>query len=167
MAMGNLLAIFLIMTTAATGASARYLKRVPLDNHATLGTQVTADTTARTEDGASIRVGTRWPTVINIDEATRIGAVEGGELVFQDNLRARALDGTAYLEMWCHFADGSRYFARGLDSSVSGSTEWTPVRAVFRLAPGQRPSRVTLNLVVNGIGTVWIDEARLRTQNPS
>ena len=78
---------------------------------------------------------------------------------------ARALDGTAYLEMWCHFADGSRYFARGVDSTVSGSADWTPVQTVFRLEPGQRPVRVTLNLVVNGTGTVWIDEARLRARS--
>ncbi len=160
-----LLTLTAFFAAAAGTASAQYLKRIPLDNHATLGTRVTTDTTVRTEGGASIRVRTRWPTVINIDEATRIGAVDGGVLVFQANLRARALDGTAYLEMWCHLADGSRYFARGLDSTVSGSTEWTEVRAVFRLAPGGRPSRVTLNLVINGAGTVWIDEARLRTRH--
>jgi hypothetical protein len=128
---------------------------------------VTSDTLHRTEGGASIRVRTRWPTVINIGEETRMAAVAGGLLEFRANLMTRALQGTAYLEMWCHFADGSRYFARGLDSTVSGSAEWTAVRTLFRLQPGQVPDTVTLNLVVNGAGTVWIDEARLVThQNP-
>jgi hypothetical protein len=66
--------------------------------------------------------------------------------------------------MWCHFADGSRYFALGVDTAVSGSADWTPARAVFRLEPGQRPTRVTLNLVVNSTGTVRIDEARPRAR---
>lgn len=154
------LSLTAIFAVAADAASARYLKRIPLDNHATLGTTVATDTSVRTEGGASIRVRTRWPTVVNIGEARRI-AVDGGMLVFQANLRSQALDGNAYLEMWCRFADGSRYFSRGLDSTVSGSAEWTPVRTVFRLEPGRRPSAVTLNLVVNGTGTVWIDEARL------
>ncbi len=158
------MAAVLLLAAAAGPASAQYLKRIPLDNHATLGTTVATDTLFRTEGGASIRVRTRWPTVINIGEVTRI-PVDGGLLVFQAKLRARALDGTAYLEMWSHFADGSRYFARGLDSAVSGSVDWTPVRTVFRLEPGQRPIAVTLNLVVNGAGTVWIDEARLRARN--
>ncbi len=149
--------------TAGT-ATAQYLRRIPLDNHATLGTTVATDTSFRTEGGASIRVRTRWPTVINIGEETRIGAIDGAMLVFQAKLRSQALDGTAYLEMWCQFADGSRYFARGVDSTVSGSTDWTQVQTVFRLEPGRLPIRVTLNLVVNGTGTVWIDEARLRTR---
>jgi hypothetical protein len=55
--------------------------------------------------------------------------------------------------------------AHGVDSTVTGSMEWTPVRTVFRLEPGERPSWVTLNLVINGTGTVWIDEARLRARN--
>ena len=159
-----LLTLTTFVAAAAGTVSAQYLKRIPLDNHATLGTTVATDTLFRTEGGASIRVRTRWPTVVNIGEETRI-TVDGGLLVFQAKLMARALDGTAYLEMWCHFADGSRYFARGVDSTVSGSVDWTPVRTVFRLEPGQRPIRVTLNLVVNGTGTVWIDEARLRARD--
>ncbi len=158
---GLSLAAFFV--AAIDAASAQYLKRIPLDNHTTLGTTVTTDTSFRTEGGASIRVSTRWPTVINIAEVTRIAA-NGGTLIFQANLRSRALDGDAYLEMWSHFADGSRYVARGTDSAVTGSVGWTRVRAVFRLEPGQRPSAVTLNLVVNGAGTGWIDEARLLTR---
>ncbi len=59
-----LAALFVI---AAGAASAQYLKRIPLDNHATLGTRVTTDTSARTEGGDSILVRRRWPTLINID----------------------------------------------------------------------------------------------------
>ncbi len=155
------LAVFFV--AAIDAASAQSLKRIPLDNHTTLGTTVTTDTSFRTEGGASIRVTTRWPTVINIAEMTRIAA-NGGTLIFQAKLRSRALDGNAYLELWSHFADGSRYVARGVDSAVTGSVGWTRVRTVFHLEPGQRPSAVTLNLVINGTGTVWIDEARLLTR---
>ena len=162
-AVAMLLTLIFYLSATTDGALAQYLKRIPLDNHGTLGTTVTTDTLFRTEGGASIRVQTRWPTVVNIGEETRV-SVEGVLLEFQANLMSRALDGTAYLEMWCHFADGSRYFAAGVDTAVSGSTDWTPARAVFRLDRGQRPTRVTLNLVVNGTGSVWIDEARLRSR---
>ncbi len=162
---GHLVAAALLLAAASGTASAQYLTRIPLDNHATLGTTVATDTSVRTEGGASIRVRTRWPTVINIGQETRIPIpIDGGLLIFKAKLRAAALDGTAYLEIWCHFADGSRYFSRGLDSTVSGSVDWTQVRTVFHLQPGQRPSAVTLNLVVNGTGTVWIDEARLASR---
>ena len=160
---GILVGAALLLAAASGTVSAQFLTRIPLDNHATLGTTVATDTSTRTEGGASIRIRTRWPTVINIGEQTRI-PVDGGMLIFKAKLRAAALDGTAYLEMWCHFADGSRYFSRGLDSTVSGSVDWTQVRTVFHLRPGQRPSAVTLNLVINGAGTVWIDEARLASR---
>jgi hypothetical protein len=79
---GLSLAVFFV--AAIDAASAQYLKRIPLDNHktlGTLGTTVTTDTSFRTEGGASIRVTTRWPTVINIAEVTRIAA-NGGTLIF-------------------------------------------------------------------------------------
>ena len=48
---------------------------------------------------------------------------------------------------------------------LQGMTAHYLSHSTFRLEPGQRPVRVTLNLVVNGTGTVWIDEARLRARS--
>jgi hypothetical protein len=40
---------------------------------------------------------------------------------------------------------------------VKGNSEWTSIQTPFLLQKGQAPDKVTLNLIVNGKGTVWID----------
>ncbi len=87
--------------------------------------------------------------------------IEDATLVYQARLRAEDLDGNAYLEMWLHLPDSGPYFSRGLNSVVTGTTDWTERETIFLLQKGQAPQRITLNLVINGHGTVWIDDIRL------
>ena len=70
------------------------------------------------------------------------------------------LDGSAYLEMWAHVG-GGQYFSRGMDDVVSRKTNWKTLQAPFLFQKGQRPDKVTLNIVINGKGTVWIDDVVL------
>lgn len=44
---------------------------------------------------------------------------------------------------------------------LSGTTDWTTQETEFFLKAGENPDNVKLNLVINGSGTVWIDEIRL------
>jgi hypothetical protein len=53
------------------------------------------------------------------------------------------------------------FFSRGLHSPLSGSVDWTTQEIPFLLQPGQKPELIKLNLVVNGTGTVWIDDIHL------
>ena len=76
---------------------------------------------------------------------------------------AEAMDGAAFLEMWCKVG-GGQYFSRGLNSTISGTKDWQKVNAAFILNKGQKAQVVTLNLVVNGIGTVWVDDLQLSKQ---
>ena len=139
------------------------LKRDALEDAAALGTVIATDQRDRVEGSASIRVSTDWPTVINIAEIDDID-IEAARLVYQAQLKSKDLDGSAYLEMWCHFPGGQRFFSRGLNSTVSGTAGWQTRRTVFILKAGQKPTKVTLNLVINGKGTVWIDDMRLLRQ---
>lgn len=87
--------------------------------------------------------------------------LEGAMLSYSAALRAEGLEGKAYLEMWCVFPGQGEFFSRGLDGAVSGTTEWATVTTPFFLQAGQDPNNVRLNLVVEGTGTVWIDEVKL------
>jgi hypothetical protein len=88
-------------------------------------------------------------------------AVDDCRLVYQARVKCRGLRGRAYLEMWLHFADGGIYFSRGLNNFVSGDSDWTALVTPFFLKKGQKPVKATLNLVVQGVGAVWIDDLRL------
>ncbi|MBI1390626.1 MAG: hypothetical protein GC154_19525 [bacterium] len=59
----------------------------------------------------------------------------------------------AYLEMLCTFPDGKTYFSRGLDRPLSqsnGAFQQIP----FFLKAGERPTRVTIGVGMDGPGTV-------------
>ncbi len=66
------------------------------------------------------------------------------------------LDGVAFLEMWAHVG-GGQYFSRGMDDPVRGKSDWKSIQTPFIFQKGQNPDKVALNLVINGKGTLWID----------
>jgi hypothetical protein len=145
------------------GARAEEIARLTLDDTAALGTQVSIDTEIKAEGAGSVRVVAGWPTVVNLITLDNPG-VENATVVYEAQVRAQDLAGAAYLEMWCEFSDGAQYFSRGLDSAISGTSDWQTLRTVFYLREGQRPDKFYLNLTVEGRGTVWIDDLRLSTE---
>ena len=66
----------------------------------------------------------------------------------------------AILEMWVHFGSG-QYFSKGLNDPIKGKSDWKSIQTPFIFQKGQNPEKVTLNLVINGQGTVWIDDVVL------
>lgn len=153
----------LLTTLAAGGAAHAQSEQVgalSLDDASALGTVIVNDTVVKAEGAAAVKVTTIWPVVINLGEIDVLG-LEGGELIYQAQVRSRKLVGTAFLEMWIHYAESGPFFSRGLDHMVSKSTPWQTMETAFTLVPGHKPEKVTLNLAINGAGEVWIDDIRL------
>lgn len=82
-------------------------------------------------------------------------------------IRYEKVDGTGFLEMWSHFPDKGQYFTRTLDSSgpmgmVTGtSAERSFVLPFHTFGQAPAPTRLTINLVLNGPGTVEIGPLEL------
>lgn len=112
------------------------------------------------EGGACLRVEASGPSKVRLFALDNLN-VEDALLLFQARVRSQGLTGTAYIEMWCIFKGRGQYFSRALDTAVTGDTDWTLQTAPFRLEEGQNPDQVLLNLVIEGPGTVWIDDAAL------
>lgn len=110
--------------------------------------------------GGSIRIDAAGPTTVQIADV-EIPPIDDARLIYRAQLRSRDLEGNAYLEMWCVFPDKGEYFSRALQAPLSGTSEWAAQETPFFLHNGQVPSRVRLNLVVDGKGTVWIDDVVL------
>jgi hypothetical protein len=87
--------------------------------------------------------------------------IENALLIYQAKIRTENVEGQVYLEMWCCFSDQGEFFSKGIDSPLSGTTEWITEQTPFLLKAGQNPDNVKLNLVINGKGTAWIDDIRL------
>ena len=86
---------------------------------------------------------------------------EAARLVYRARIRTEEVRGQAYLEMWCRFPGAGEFFSRALHSPISGSTEWISQETPFFLEKNQKPDLIKLNIVIDGTGTVWVDEVKL------
>ena len=121
---------------------------------------VVFDADQSSDGNGSLRLdGPGWGSV-RLFETGDLDA-EHARLIYSAKIRTEGLEGRAYLEMWCRFPGQGEFFSRALDMPVSGTTEWVSQQTPFLLQSGQNPDNVKLNLVVEGEGTVWIDDIRL------
>jgi hypothetical protein len=110
----------------------------------------------------SIKVVATEPITLRLYETGDVD-IENARLIYRAKLRTEDVVGQVYLEMWCHFPGKGEAFSRALQSPISGSVDWTSQETPFFLKKGENPDNVKLNLVVDGKGTVWIDDIRLLT----
>ena len=114
-----------------------------------------------TSDGnGSFRITVNEPATINIYETGDID-IENAILIYRAAVRTENVDGSVYLEMWCNFESKGQYFSRGLQTALTGTTDWIKLETPFIVKQGQNPDNVKLNLVINGKGSAWIDDIQL------
>jgi hypothetical protein len=138
------------------------LKSYSLDNMEGLVSQsgIRIDKAISSDGNGSLRIDATKSMTIRLFETGDIN-IENARLIYRANVRTEDVDGQAYLEMICRFPDKGEFFSKGIETPLSGTTEWTTVETPFFLKDGENPDNVKLNLVVEGTGTVWIDEVRL------
>lgn len=112
------------------------------------------------DGNGSLRIEATEPTTIRLFETGNID-IQNVQLIYRAMLRTENVEGQVYLEMWCHFPGRGEFFARDLMTPLTGTKEWTMEETPFFLKEGENPDNVKLNLVINGKGTVWIDNIRL------
>jgi hypothetical protein len=156
--MKSILPICALLALVAGSAYAEDLKKLSLDEASTLGTTIQADTQVKTEGKGSIRISTQSPTTICLGEVSGLN-IENAKLIYKAKVKTD-LEGSVYLEMWVYVA-GGQYFSRGMNDAVAKKSDWKAIQTPFLFQKGQKPDKVTLNLVINGKGTVWVDDVVL------
>lgn len=138
------------------------LRRYPLDSLADVITKASVELDSRiTSDGkGALKITATGPITVQLFETGDIN-VEDAVIVYQAMVRTEGVEGKAYLEMWASFGTKGEYFSRGLDTAMTGTTDWTLQKTPFILRAGENPDNVKLNIVIEGKGTVWIDDIRL------
>lgn len=121
---------------------------------------VLIDKEISSDGNGSLKITAAAPVVVRLFETDDID-IENARLIYRARLRTEGLEGQAYLEMWCNFPGKGEFFSRGLQTPLTGTTDWTTEETPFFLQKGENPSSVKLNLVINGKGTAWIDDIRL------
>src|SRR2546425_9773852 len=87
--------------------------------------------------------------------------VAGPAYVVAGEVRYEGVEGQGYLEMWGVFPNRERVFrrtlaAQGTLAALHGGSGWRPFELPFSLnGASPAPSRLEINLVLPGPGTVW------------
>jgi hypothetical protein len=156
--MNRILTILVFLTLLCSPAIAAELQKMSLDDASILGTTIQTDLNVKTEGRASVRITTQFPTTVCLREVSGLD-VENARLVYKAKVKSD-LNGVAYLEMWAHIGNG-QYFSKGMNDPIKGKSDWKSIQTPFIFQKGQNPEKITLNLVINGRGTVWIDDVVL------
>jgi len=108
----------------------------------------------------SLKISTDKPLVIQLANTGDID-IEDALLIYRAKIKTEDLKGKVYLEMWCSFGEKGQYFSKAIENALTGTNNWTVQEAPFFLKKGENPDDIKLNLVVNGKGTVWLDQIEL------
>ena len=154
--------IFTLVGCSKPSQEVTELKKFPVDSLEGIITQsgVQFDKEVSSDGNGSLKIIATEPTVVRLYELGNID-VENARLIYQAKVRTEGVEGQVYLEMWCHFPGTGEFFSRGLQTPLTGTTNWTTEETPFFLKKGENPDNVKLNLVIKGKGTAWIDDIRV------
>ena len=154
--------IFAIVGCTKPSTEVVELKMFPVDSLEGIITQsgVEIDKAVSSDGNGSLKITATEPTVVRLFKVGDID-VENARLIYQAKVRTEGIDGKVYLEMWCNFSGKGEFFSRGLQTPLTGTTNWTTEETPFFLKKGENPDNVKLNLIIDGKGTAWIDDIRL------
>ena len=155
------LAVLLVGCSAGTSSDSS-LRHFPIDDLAGLRTQsgIVFDETVSSDGKGSIKIVAEEPVTVRLYEVEGLD-IERARLIYRAKVRTEDVEGQVILEMWCRFPGKGEFFSRALDQPLSGSVGWTLLETPFLLEAGQTPDLVKLNIVINGTGTVWVDDIHL------
>jgi hypothetical protein len=161
MLLGLVLA-FLVSCQPAQQTQVTDLRKFPLETLDGVLTKSNVELDKQASGGGkgSLKMTAAEPTVVRLFEVTDLD-IDDARLIYQARLRTENLKGKAFLEMWCRFPGKGEFFSRGLQSTVTGTTEWVSCETPFFLKKGEKPDLVRLNVSIEGTGTVWVDGLKL------
>jgi hypothetical protein len=120
--------------------------------------------------------GTVVHSTVRVDSPSRGGTfplaviehppVDGAGYAIWGRVRYQGVEGAGFVEMWSVFPGRGRFFSRTTDTAgpearIAGTSDWRPFELPFRVQDGVPPSRLEVNLVLPGKGTVWFDSLQL------
>jgi hypothetical protein len=107
--------------------------------------------------------GTGAPVTVAIIEPP---GIKGQRYAVTGQVRYEGVEGTGYLEMWSHFANGGQYFSRTLADvgpmmKLQGTSGWRQFTLPFDATGAPPPTRLVFNVVLPGRGVVYLGPLQL------
>ena len=116
-----------------------------------------------TADQGGWRIEAKEGRTVRLFEIANPG-LEECMVVYEASLKTQKVRGKAYLEMWCRFPDKGEFFSKDIVNPTGGTTDWVSCQTVFWLKKGERPDLIKLNVVIEGAGTLWIKDIKVRKE---
>jgi len=162
----------LVLTGGAMGASAAQVRELPWSRLKESGSLKGGQPAGEGGDEYVFRNTQAKAASLSVLAIDRPG-VAARQFAVAGQVRHEGVEGTGYLGMWVIYADGSHFFSRTLGQagpmkSLTGAADWRdfllPFDQTGRSGPG--PSRLEVNIVLPGPGTVYLKSLRLVEYGP-
>lgn len=134
---------------------------LPCNDLAQVKTRITKDEKTTQDGNGSIKVEAACNAVVTVVDNRNLSVTQGNTLWCTLRVKCAGVKQKAYLEMWCEVADGKRAFSKGLDQPLQGDTDWKEIRLPMLVNDDLTVKRALVNVVIEGAGTVWVDEVSI------
>jgi hypothetical protein len=118
---------------------------------------VSFDPSFSADGKGSLKVTVDRPTTVRLFEVAAPGATDA-KYIYKAKVNLKDCLGDAYLQMVIHFPNGGEVNAY---QNTTGQGPWVPMETFGIVGQGQKPDVVKLNLVIQGTGSVWVDDVHL------
>ena len=118
---------------------------------------VTVDPSFSSDGKGSLKITVDQPTTVRLYEVAAPG-LSDAKYIYRAKVNLKDCLGDAYLQMVMHFPNGGEVNAY---QNTKGQGAWTPMETFGVAQEGQKPDWVKLNLVIQGSGSVWVDDVHL------
>jgi len=141
---------------------AELLAGFPLDSIEGVITRdgVEFDNAFSADGSGSLKITAEGDRGVQLFETGNLDA-EDCTLSYRAKIKTKNLSGQAYLLMLCSFTGKGESFSKGLGAVKSGNMDWSTAETLFFLKKGENPDNIKLQIVINGTGSVWIDDIKL------
>ena len=159
--MKHLKPAILIFSLATTFASeSNKSTSINLKSAADIGSRAT-DVKGSTNESAIQIVGSGESKTTTEIVSIEKPAIETHTYVIRGRVKYEDVAGNGFLELWNEFGEKGSFFSRGLTEAgpmrlLSGTNGWRNFELPFFAEPGMKPTRLRLNIVLPGKGTVTV-----------
>lgn len=152
--------LFLALLATPGGAQGRDLGVLPCNSFSQVRTTVTVDRQTSADGNGSLKVEAVQGGLVTVADQDGFDVKEGNTFWCVVKVKGAGLKQRAYLEMWCEFKGQGRAFSKGLGQILQGDTDWIEVKLPMMINQPATLNRALVNVVIEGPGTVWVDEVR-------
>ncbi len=129
-----------------------------LDGVLTEGVAV-VDTQNPAEGTGSLKIASAQPVTLPLFEIKLPG--DGAKFTLQYKMKVKDYSGDAYGQMDFNYGSGGKQSPNNYPSAMGGTSDWQQREISYTVQRGQKVSSIVFSLILNGSGTVWVDDVHL------